>query len=193
MDTLRIFFGLGIEHLTDLNGYDHLLFLAAMVAGYRLRDWPVVAWLVTAFTVGHSVSLALATLGWIVVSSAWVEFLIPVTIVLTCVLNLVQQGSQTVRSQRLAFGLVLLFGLVHGVGFSGFLRGLLGREASIALPLLGFNLGLEAGQLAVVGCLLGLGWLLLDVLGTSRRLWVMGLSVAVGALAIALAVERWPG
>jgi hypothetical protein len=193
MDTLRIFFGLGIEHLTDLNGYDHLLFLAAMVAGYRLRDWRVVGWLVTAFTVGHSVSLALATLGWVAVSSAWVEFLIPVTIVLTCVLNLAQQGSQTVRSQRLAFGLVLGFGLIHGVGFSGFLRSLLGREASIALPLLGFNVGLEVGQLAVVGCLLGLGWLLLDVLGASRRLWVMGLSVAVGALAMALAVERWPG
>jgi hypothetical protein len=108
------------------------------------------------------------------------------------VLNLVQQGSQTVRSQRLAFGLVLGFGLIHGVGFSGFLRSILGRQASIALPLLGFNVGLEVGQLAVVGCLLGLGWLLLDVLWASRRLWVMGLSVAVGALAMALVVQRWP-
>ena len=199
MHPFWVYFQLGIDHLTDFAGYDHMLFLLALVVGYRWADWRPVAWLVTAFTLGHSLSLAVATLGYVQASGAWIEFLIPVTIVVTAVLGLVRIGVQgeagpaTGRALVGAYALAVVFGLIHGLGFSGFLQGLLGRQASLALPLLAFNLGLELGQLVVVALLLTLSWLVLDVLRAPRRAWVLALSLAAGGLALRLAVLRWPG
>lgn len=196
MSTFVVYFQLGLEHLTDLNGYDHMLFLLALVAGYRWAHWRPVLALVTAFTVGHSLSLALATLGLVRVSSAWVEFLIPLTIAATALLALVRTGQPLQGGSRrqlvAAYALTVAFGLIHGLGFSGFLQSLLGRQASIVLPLVAFNLGLEAGQLAVVAVLLTLSAAITGLLRAPQGAWRVAQCVLAGGLALMLAAQRWP-
>ena len=139
------YFQLGFEHITDINGYDHMLFLLALCAAYIYTDWKKILVLVTAFTLGHSITLSLAVLNIIPVNSAWIEFLIPVTIVLTAGKNVVLKQE---KSSVATYLMALAFGLIHGMGFSNYLRSLLGDE--LLLPLFSFNIGIEVGQLLVV-------------------------------------------
>jgi len=138
--TFVVYLQLGFDHIADLRGGDHILFIVALAAGYGLSHWRHLLILVTAFTVGHSVTLALATLRLVSVSSAWVEFLIPVTILATGVFTLAETRARPERlelpsrTQRVKYVMALLFGLIHGLGFSNFLRAMLGDEESIALP-----------------------------------------------------------
>ncbi|MYG81076.1 MAG: HupE/UreJ family protein, partial [Gemmatimonadetes bacterium] len=152
VSVFTVYLGLGFEHLLDLQGYDHILFLAGLCAAYSLRRWRELLVLVTAFTIGHSVSLALATLRLVEVNTSLVEFLIPVTIVATAVINLVNLragGGSTehagarapsgARARHARYAAALVFGLVHGLGFSNFLRLALGAERTILVPLLSFS------------------------------------------------------
>ncbi len=202
-----VFLRLGFEHITDPAGYDHLLFVAALTAT-DLGQWRRLFWLVTAFTVGHSVTLVLATLDLIRVSDPLVEVLIPVTILATCVVNLVSgDGNRSLepdrpleldrtlepghtRDARIRYGLAMGFGLIHGLGFSNFLRAALGGEESILLPLFAFNVGLEVGQLAIVAVLSLVALSLMKWLGLSRRLWIVGISMIAGAVAALLVIQR---
>lgn len=190
---------LGFFHIFNLQAYDHLVFLLVLCAPYVLRDWRRVVALVTSFTVGHSLTLALATLGVVNYSAKLVEVLIPVTILLTCVLNLVQAGrpvSRPITERRdteaaLIFTLpnllAVVFGLIHGLGFSSYLRELLGRQSRPVLELLAFNVGVEVGQLLIVGLILLLGFVLLRGFGTARRDWLLVVSgAALGVAAVLL-------
>jgi hypothetical protein len=187
---------LGLEHITDLNGFDHILFLLALCAPFTLHDWRRLLVLVTAFTVGHSLTLALAVLGVVAAPTEWIEFLIPVTIVITAARNLIGSGTghpvsgtsggPLIGSYVMALG----FGLIHGMGFSNYLRSLLGSE--IVWPLFLFNVGLEVGQLVIVSIGIGIQWLLLRLWADGRRWWTIGLSVAAALVALRMAVERWP-
>jgi hypothetical protein len=188
--TFLVYLRLGFEHIADVNGYDHLLFLAALCAVYTVSAWKQVLWLVTAFTAGHTLTLALATLGLIPVNTAWVEFLIPVTILATAVLNIVGRSVPSDRTRPVKYGLTLGFGLVHGLGFSSFLRTLLGSEESIVFPLLAFNLGLELGQMAILAVLLFLAALVTRWL--DLREWNLVLSGAAAGVALTMILERWP-
>jgi hypothetical protein len=146
---LIAFATLGLQHITDPRGADHIIFLLALAAIYRFRDWRDCVWVVTAFTVGHSVTLALAVTGALALLPALIEFLIPVTIVVTAVENLIVRDRATAvwgRRYRPMFAGV--FGLVHGAGFANYLNSLFVDR--IAIPLLGFNVGLEIGQLIVI-------------------------------------------
>src|SRR5690606_30408879 len=129
-------------------------FIIALCAVYLFRDWKKVLILVTAFTIGHSLTLALATTGWIRVNSDVIEFLIPVTIALTAFFNILKPKPSKSRGIQTNYVFALFFGLIHGLGFSNYLRALLGRESSLFEPLLAFNLGLEVGQLFIVGIFL---------------------------------------
>ena len=140
----------GFRHITDPRGADHILFLLALAAIYRFKDWRECTWVVTAFTVGHSVTLALAVTGALVLPSRVIEFLIPVTIVATSLENLiVRDGHAALWGRRYRPVFAGVFGLVHGAGFANYLRSLFVDR--IAVPLLGFNVGLEVGQLIVIG------------------------------------------
>ena len=171
-----VYLELGFEHLLDLRGYDHILFIAGLCAAYSLIRWRELLVLVTAFTIGHSVSLALATLRLVRVDTSLVEFLIPVTIVATAVTNLAglrrkgragqpregpaghgQPAEHRVTARPLRYALALAFGLIHGLGFSNFLRIALGDERNLFVPLLSFNIGLELAQIVVAGAVLALG------------------------------------
>jgi len=195
---ISVYLQLGARHIADLQGYDHILFVAALVAAWPGKQWRRLLLLVTAFTLGHSVTLALATLQLVAVNSAWVEFLIPVTIAIAA-LGAIRQvrgdaGTATEASQAFVwrYAGAAAFGLIHGLGFSTFLRAALGQEESIFLPLLAFNVGLELGQLLIVGVVLGLGMLVTGPLRVPRRVWVMAVSIGILVVAVRLAVERQP-
>ena len=194
MSTFSLYFKLGLTHILDVRGYDHILFVIALCALYLLRDWRKILILVTAFTVGHSVTLALATLGWVRINADLVEFLIPVTIFITAVSNIVRQhGAALPRVASLNYALALGFGLIHGLGFSNYLRSLLGRGESLALPLLAFNVGLELGQLVIVLVFLLTSSLVVGLLGASRRDWKLVISSAIAGISLMLMVERVAG
>jgi hypothetical protein len=191
MSDFSFYFGIGWQHIMSWDALDHLLFIAALSAIYLLRDWKQVLILVTAFTIGHSLTLAMSVLDIIRFPSNWVEFLIPCTIVFTAASNLFQR-SFTTRSIRINYLLALLFGLIHGMGFANTIRFMLAGDQNIAIPLLSFNLGLEAGQIAVVLILLLIAHLVVTVLKINRREWVIFLSAATFSLALKLALERIP-
>lgn len=192
MSGFSLYFGLGRDHILDYaNGYDHILFVVALCSIYLLRDWKKILILVTAFTVGHSITLALATLNIISIDGALIEFLIPLTIFITAISNLLSKeaGIATGRVQ-INYVLALFFGLVHGLGFSNYLRFLLGKEGNIISPLLAFNLGLELGQIIVVTLFLVIGFILIDLLKVSRRDFKLVLSSAIAGIALILLKDR---
>lgn len=180
------YFSLGLQHIGDMGAYDHIVFLLALVARYGFRDWKKVLILVTAFTVGHSITLALAALSWIPVQASIIEFLIPVTIFCTAIYNLYQSSGSN-EDHKVQYLISLVFGLVHGMGFSNFFRSLLGSQADLTGPLLAFNLGVEAGQLLIVLVALSLSFLVVDLLrALNRRDWTVFLSGAAAGISVIL-------
>jgi hypothetical protein len=194
MTTFGLYLSLGIDHIADFAGYDHILFLMALCAVYSLKQWAKVLILVTAFTLGHTLTLALATLDLIRIPTDLIEFLIPLTIIATGLWNIIQRSDQTDRaSHRFKYAMALFFGLIHGLGFSNYLRSLLGTEKDLLMPLFSFNLGLELGQIMIVGAVLLVSFMLVNVLGMKRREWNLLLSGAAIGVSLILCVERWPG
>lgn len=192
MTEFQLYFVLGKDHILDyVNGYDHILFVVALCAVYLFRDWKKVLVLVTAFTIGHSITLAMATLQIISVRSDLVEFLIPVTIFVTAVGNLFRKEESEARVRvQTNYLLALFFGLIHGMGFSNYLRALLGKNQSITGQLLAFNLGLEFGQIVIVALFMATGFILVDLIHVSRRDWKMVISSAIAGIALVLIKEK---
>ncbi len=190
MSDFSIYFQLGWQHILDLNGYDHILFVMVLCCSYVLKDWKKILWLVTAFTLGHSLTLALAAFKILNVNTAWIEFLIPITILITAIYNLPKRRKQ--RSPALLYTMTLAFGLIHGLGFSNYLQSLLGKEANIFLPLLSFNIGLEFGQLIIVFFVILLSELMLKIFSVTNRDWSFFISSAVVGISFIMALERIP-
>lgn len=191
MSEFKLYFDLGREHILDANGYDHILFVVALCVIYSIREWKQVLILVTAFTVGHSITLALATLEVITVSAEVVEFLIPLTILVTAVSNIIKKGdSMSGRSMKLNYSYAAFFGLIHGMGFSNYLQSILGRDESILTQLLAFNLGLEVGQIIIVAVFLFAGFVVVDLIGVNRRDWKLVISSAIAGIALILAKDK---
>lgn len=192
MSQFSLYFYLGQEHILDYaNGYDHILFVLALCAVYLDRDWKKILILVTAFTIGHSITLALATLQLVTVNPAFIEFLIPLTIFITAVSNLFKkEESLNVSRVQINYIFALLFGLIHGLGFSNYLRAILGKNQSIFSPLLAFNMGLEFGQIIVVVLFLGISYILVDWAKVTRRDWNLVISSAIAGIALILIKER---
>lgn len=191
MEDFRFYFGLGWEHIISWEALDHILFIIALAAIYLLKDWKQVLILVTAFTIGHSLTLVLSVLDIVRFPDKWVEFLIPCTIVITAIINLFQKNF-TYKSIRINYFLALFFGLIHGMGFANTIRFMLAKDQSIAMGLFGFNVGLEVGQIVVVAILLLFGYIMVNIFKINRREWVVFLSAGVFALALKMALERIP-
>ena len=191
MQDFGVYFELGLQHILDLAGYDHILFVIALCCTYFIGDWRKVALLVTAFTIGHSLTLALSVFNLIRVDTALIEFLIPLTIVITAFSNVAtRRRRRRTNTDWLTYSYALFFGLIHGMGFSNYLRSLLGKESSIATPLVAFNLGLEIGQLAIVFVILVLSFVGTTIFSVSKRDWTFFLSAAVFGIAFVMALER---
>lgn len=197
MPELALYLRLGFTHIADVRAYDHILFVAALTASFGPRDWRRIAWLVTAFTLGHSLTLALATLDLVRLSSAVVEPAIALTIVLTAASAIHDQrradAAPTWSAWWRRYAIAGSFGLIHGLGFSGYLRALLGDEESLFGPLLAFNVGLEVGQLLIVGVVFSLGLAAERLLGWARRDWVLVVSGAAAGIGATLLIERLIG
>lgn len=176
----------------SIDALDHILFVLVLAAVYLVQDWKKVLILVTAFTIGHSLTLALSTLRLIDVPTPLVEFLIPCTIVITALANFFQR-SVSQKAVRLNYLLALFFGLIHGLGFANTLRFILAKDQSLAWALFGFNIGLEVGQIIIVALILALAYVFVVLLNVPRREWVLVVSAAVFSLALQMALERWPG
>ena len=203
MSEFLAFFQLGFGHIVTAGALDHILFLAVLAVVYRARDWRDALWVVSAFTVGHSITLALAVTGTLEMSEPAVEFLIPLTIVAAAIENLVTRDrAATSRARRYRPLLAGVFGLVHGAGFAGYLKSLFVER--IATPLIGFNVGIEVGQIVVLVAI-GAALLVVDAaLGRAQRISlvpsalpvlrfrVVGLSMMIGLVAAVWAVERRP-
>lgn len=190
MSEFSTYLQLGFEHISDVNAYDHIVFIVALTAVYRLRELKKIFWLVTSFTIGHSVSLALATLKVVIVPSYLIEFLIPVTILFTAILNVARTGESPLEKRvKASYAMALFFGVIHGMGFSNYLQALLGSETNIILPLLSFNIGLEIGQLMIVGIILLAMVLGEKILKIKHREWALFLSGAAAGIALILINE----
>lgn len=191
MNDFTFFFKLGWQHIISWDALDHLLFIAALTAIYLVKNWKQVAILVTAFTIGHSVTLALSVYDTVRVNSKWVEFLIPLTIVVTAFFNLLNRDYSK-ASLRMNYFLAFFFGLIHGLGYANTIRFMLMKGQQIAMPLFGFNVGLEVGQLLVVATILSAGYLTVNKLSLNRKWWVWSLSLIALCWASYLAINRWP-
>ena len=191
MQDLGIYFDMGWHHIIAWGALDHILFILALSAIYLIGNWKQVLVLVTAFTIGHSLTLALSVYNIIRVNGAWVEFLIPCTIIATALFNLSKKNYQP-KSLRLNYFLALFFGLIHGLGFANYIRFAMPKGEGIGWGLFGFNIGLEAGQIVVVLCILLLSYIVVDRIRLKRRWWVWGLSAVALAFAVKMAWERWP-
>lgn len=190
MSDFTVYLGLGWEHIVSQDALDHLLFLAVLVAPYALKDWRRLLLIVTGFTIGHSVSLALASAGKVKINSGWVEFLIPITIIIAALANLFVKSGQFRKPLLPAF-IAIVFGLIHGLGFANTLKFLAGSQ-TLAIPLLGFSIGIELGQITVVILLLFCCFILVNQLRMRQDHWRWILSVPSLLTAIYLAGSRLP-
>ena len=191
MNDFSFYFKIGWEHIITIEALDHILFIAALAAIYILKDWKQVLILVTAFTIGHTITLILSTKELIEVNESLVEFLIPCTIIVTAISNLFQK-SFTPKAIRINYFLALFFGLIHGLAFANTLRMILASDQSFALSMFSFSVGLELGQIAIVLLILLISQLFISLLKTDRRHWVIFISAAVFALALEMVLQRWP-
>ena len=191
MSDFTLYFETGWQHIISWDALDHILFIAALSAIYLAENWKQVLVLVTAFTIGHSLTLALSVYDIVRFHQGTVEFIIPCTIVVTSIFNLSLRDFSK-RSLRLNYFLALFFGLIHGMGFANTIRFMLAENQNIAMPLISFNIGLEAGQVVVVSLILLLSYLTVNKLGLKRKWWIWGLSGISMVIAAKMAIERWP-
>jgi hypothetical protein len=191
MQDFTLYFELGWQHILDWQGYDHILFITALCGVYLLNDWKKVLILVTAFTIGHSVTLALSIFNLISIKPSWIEFFIPITIAFTCFYNIINKRAFQKKFNP-TYLMALTFGLIHGLGFSNYLKSLLGTSNNVVAELFAFNIGLEFGQIIVVFAVLLLSFLLVQIIKVQKREWNLFLSSAIFGVAILMAIERIP-
>ncbi|MGB2128349.1 MAG: HupE/UreJ family protein [Flavicella sp.] len=190
MQDFFLYFKLGLEHVLDLNAYDHILFLIVLVVAYNFKQWKALLWLVTSFTIGHSLSLALSAYKFIAADPRFVEFLIPLTIVITALIN-VFSGTKNGGLSKIVLFISFCFGWIHGLGFSFYFKMLLDASESKLVPLLEFSLGIEAAQLLVVVGISIVYSLLHNLFRVAKRDWIIVLSSIVIGIAIPMLIERY--
>jgi len=181
---------MGLNHVLDLSAYDHILFLIVLAVVFSFNQLKKVLWLVTLFTIGHSITLALAAYGILNVSMNLIEFLIPVTIFITGVINVFTAKKSSTGKENTNLVFALFFGLIHGLGFSNYFKMMIGKEEDKLIPLLEFALGIEAAQIIIVLGILIVGTLLQNFFRVTRRDWILVCSSIVIGFAIQMMLER---
>jgi hypothetical protein len=183
----------GVNHVLDINAYDHVLFLIVLTVPYLFKDWKRVFLLVTMFTLGHTISLLLAVYGAVNIKSSIIEFLIPITIFIVALFNVFTSGKGAQQEKiGILFFSTLFFGLVHGLGFAGEFRMYIGKTQSKLIPLLEFALGIEIAQVIIVFLVLFLGYVFQTVFRFNKRDWIMVISAVVVGLVIPLLLNNYP-
>lgn len=191
MSEFWIYFNIGLRHVLDINGYDHVLFLIALTVPYAFKDWKRVLVLVTLFTAGHTLALVLSVYKIVSVKTDLVEFLIPITILITALFHLFTAGKSG-KKESISFVsfVTLFFGIIHGLGFSNYFKTILpGSASDKLLPLLEFALGIEAAQIIVVLIVLILSYIVQTVFRFSKRDWTLVMSAFVAGVVIPMIIE----
>ena len=192
MDNFMFFFKEGLFHVLDWKAYDHILFLIALVVVYDFKNWRKILWLITLFTLGHTFSLILAAYKVVNVNSELIEFLIPLTILITAVVNIIlSRGTSKTTKTNINLIFALFFGLVHGLGFSTYFRMLIGSQEDKLLPLLEFALGVEGAQIIVVFIILILGFIFQKILRFSKKEWILMISSIVIGFVLPILIDSF--
>ena len=183
---------MGFQHVWDWQGYDHLLFLAALCLPFAVRQWKRLLGLVTIFTIGHSLSLVLATYGMVRANMTWIEFLIPLSILIAAIYNILWAPKTTVTSALTPLVVTLFFGVIHGFGFASYFDIIKDSDSALGASLLAFAFGIEAAQILLAVLVLVLNVLVLHMFNANRRDWLLvGSSIIIGIL-LPILIERWP-
>jgi len=190
MEDFKLYLQLAFDHVLDWQAYDHILFFIALTVVYTIKDWRKTLWLITFFTIGHTTTLALATFDVITVNTAVIEFLIPLTILITALVNLATLKKLDVHKSNVNLVFALIFGFIHGMGLSGFLKMTLMDNESIVAPLLEFALGVELAQIVIVLLVLACWYLLDKFTKITQKQWVFVSSLAVAIIALVLVIQR---
>jgi hypothetical protein len=191
MEDFVFYFKLGWQHIISVDAFDHLFFIMALTSIYLLKDIKQVLLLITAFTIGHATSLSLSVLNVVKINSALVEFLIPISIIITAEIQFVK-SIHPKAPFRFKYVFALLFGLLHGLGFANTIRFILAESQQITLPLLSFNIGLEVGQILIVLLILLLAKLCIEVIGMPQKWWIRILNTIALAAGIYWCIIRFP-
>src|SRR5450432_2995083 len=191
MNDFKLYFDLGTEHILTWEAMDHILFVAALCIRYLWIDWKKVTVLVTAFTIGHSITLALSALNYVHAERRWIEFLIPLTIIATALNNLVQKKTDQQRKFPLIYFFALFFGLIHGLAYASAFLDLEGKEGLVA-HLFAFNVGIELAQLLVVAGVLLISFIFIRLLKISRLVWIRVASLLILVFSVNMAFQRFP-
>jgi hypothetical protein len=193
MDDFLLYLELGLNHVLDFQGYDHILFLLALLVVFSFKQLRQVIYLVSLFTLGHTLTLALAAYGVLRLDIPLVEWLIPITIAISCVTNILR-ASKPIAPNKLNINLfyALVFGLIHGLGFSNYFRMIIGKTDAKFLPLIEFALGIELAQVIIVLVFLTLWALLTNLTRINRRDWILVISSIILGVVLPMILERWP-
>ena len=179
MHPFEFYLKLGFEHIANLNGYDHILFLIVLCAVYQIKQWRNILILVTAFTIGHSITLFLVSLNFLSIPSKIIKLLIPITILVTALHNIIGTKQMEINSRMgKKYFMALFFGLIHGMDFSNYFRALIMSPDEIVVPLLGFNIGIELGQLLIVFFIVLISFIFLNILKIKHYEWNLFISGA---------------
>lgn len=191
MDNFKLFLELAFRHVLDWNAYDHILFFIVLAVVYDFRDWKKSLWLITFFTIGHTITLALSTYEIVNIKSSLVEFLIPLTIFITAVVNVITASKKNFHRSNVNQIFALIFGLIHGLGLSDLLKMLLEDNENKFVPMLEFALGVELAQIVVVVAILAIGYVLRNFFNVKKRDWILVTSSIVIGIVLPMLIERF--
>ena len=190
MSDFIFYFKTGLFHVLDFKAYDHILFLIVLAVVYNMKQWKKLLWLITLFTIGHSITLILSAYKLINIKGELIEFLIPVTIFITGLMNVLTAKKASVGKENQNLFFALFFGLIHGLGFSNYFKMILGKSDDKFLPLLEFALGVEVAQIIIVLIILLIGTILQTVFGVNRRDWILVASSIVIGFSLQMIFNR---
>ena len=190
MDDVILYIKMGLYHVLDFQAYDHILFLIALAVIFSFHQLKKVLWLITFFTIGHTLTLALSAYGILKIDVKIVEFLIPVTIFITGAVNIFNSGKLNEKKENINLAFALIFGLIHGLGFSNYFRMMIGKEEDKLMPLIEFALGIELSQVIIVLGILIVGSLVQSLGKVSKRDWILVCSSIVIGFVIPMMIER---
>ena len=189
VEEFQMYFNLGLKHVLDWKAYDHVLFLIVLSVFYSFKDWKKILWLTTAFTLGHSLTLALSAYDILYIKMNIIEFRLPLTILITAIYNLITM-QKPLKSIKITIFLSFIFGLIHGLGFSSYFKILVDDTSNKLIPLLEFAIGIEIAQVMIVMAILIMSFSVINILKRKKRDWVLVISSVVIGVVIPMLIER---
>lgn len=189
LDSFLKFLELGLYHIVSFSSYDHILFVILLTLPYVFKDWKRLLILVSVFTLGHTLSLLLGVYDIVNLNVNVTEWLIPLTIFFAALFNVFSFGKSTPKYSYFILGVVLFFGLIHGLGFANAFQSMVSANESTFLSVLEFALGIEIGQLIIVFCVLFINFVFQNIFRFSTRDWVMVSSAIILGLMLPLIIK----